>query len=69
MDELGLIQIWDYFGEPKKVRVSRKFEKLMVHSMSFDPKGDYLAVGFTNGTLKFLSAKNLKVRKRTEITF
>ena len=58
----GIIQIWDYSSEGKKLRTSRKFEKSMIETITFDSKGDYLAVGFVNGLLKIISARNLKVR-------
>ncbi|KAK6192834.1 hypothetical protein SNE40_004236 [Patella caerulea] len=54
----GLIQIWNY--EKRTVMVSRTFERgLHIRCSSFDPKGEYLAVGFTNGTVRILDAITL----------
>lgn len=57
----GFVQIWDYGLHPKEMKFSRKFEKLMGHCLAFDPSGNYLAVGFTNGVVKILTARWLKV--------
>jgi len=53
----GVLQLWDY-GECV-VLGARKFDKLKGQCLGFDPEGQYLAVGFTNGTLKLLSATTL----------
>lgn len=54
----GTLQLWDY-DEPK-ILLMRLFDRLLGSALAFDPKGKYLAAGFTNGTLKVLSGATLE---------
>eukprot|EP00698_Gefionella_okellyi_P011922 TRINITY_DN3180_c0_g1_i1.p1 TRINITY_DN3180_c0_g1~~TRINITY_DN3180_c0_g1_i1.p1 ORF type:complete len:925 (+),score=187.18 TRINITY_DN3180_c0_g1_i1:141-2915(+) len=54
----GTLQVWDY--EERKMVVVKVFDKLMGHTLAYDPKGNMLAVGCTNGTIKLLTADNLE---------
>ncbi|CAH1800946.1 unnamed protein product [Owenia fusiformis] len=54
----GLLQIWDY--ETKRVIASRYFDRgQMIRCCAFDPKAQYLGVGFTNGSVSILDALTL----------
>eukprot|EP00731_Ephydatia_muelleri_P022631 Em0015g214a len=53
------LKLWDY--EQRIVLVSRSFkETLRVQCVAFDPRGEFVAVGFTNGTLGILDALTLE---------
>ncbi|XP_025089746.1 cilia- and flagella-associated protein 251-like isoform X2 [Pomacea canaliculata] len=55
----GLLKIWNY--ETKETIVSQNFESgNAVHCFAYDPKGAYLVVGFTNGTVRVLDSLTLK---------
>ncbi|XP_064647461.1 cilia- and flagella-associated protein 251-like [Lineus longissimus] len=55
----GLLKIWDY--ERKLSVASRYFERgNMIRSCAFDPRGEYLAVGFINGSVRILDAITLE---------
>ncbi|XP_067932083.1 cilia- and flagella-associated protein 251-like [Watersipora subatra] len=55
----GLLQIYSY--NTRDVVASRKFEKgYLIQCIAIDPKGYFLAVGFTNGVVKILDALNLQ---------
>lgn len=46
----GLLQLWDY--EKKELMMSRVFDqRQLIQCMTFNPSGDLLAVGFTNGSV------------------
>ncbi|KAL9656223.1 hypothetical protein ABK040_007839 [Willaertia magna] len=47
----GNIHIWDY--EKKEVLKVSILKNLFVSFLTFDPRGEYLAVGCTNGVVKF----------------
>ncbi len=61
----GLLQLWDYHSDGRKLKLARKFEKLQGNALAFNRRGDSLAVGFTNGALKIVSARTLKVHEGT----
>ncbi|KAB0358000.1 hypothetical protein FD754_002156 [Muntiacus muntjak] len=55
----GMIKVWDY--EQKKYLFSRVFEKgLGVQSLTYNPEGDLLGAGFTEGTVYILDAMSLE---------
>ncbi|XP_022808405.1 cilia- and flagella-associated protein 251-like [Stylophora pistillata] len=56
----GLLQLWDY--EKKELLASRVFDQrqLMIQCMTFNPSGDLLAIGFTNGNVRVLDGLLLK---------
>lgn len=60
----GLLQLWDY--EKKELLTSRMFDQrqLMIQCMTFNPSGDLLAVGFTNGSVRILDGLMLKEEGR-----
>nr|KAG5708132.1 hypothetical protein BaRGS_002868 [Batillaria attramentaria] len=54
----GLLKIWNY--ETKTVMVSRTFDRgSHIRSCTYDPKGSYLVVGFTNGVVRVLDSITL----------
>eukprot|EP01105_Mastigella_eilhardi_P010888 TRINITY_DN251_c0_g1_i11.p1 TRINITY_DN251_c0_g1~~TRINITY_DN251_c0_g1_i11.p1 ORF type:complete len:1005 (+),score=248.37 TRINITY_DN251_c0_g1_i11:979-3993(+) len=53
----GQLQLWEY--NSKELLAALRFDKLMPHCLAFDKKARFLAVGFTNGTLKILHANDL----------
>ncbi|XP_074641054.1 cilia- and flagella-associated protein 251-like [Tubulanus polymorphus] len=54
----GLLKVWDYVR--KKPVASRYFDRgQCIRCCAFDPKGFYLAVGFTNGTVRILDSLTL----------
>ena len=54
----GNLHLWEY--STKKVLLLSIFKNLLAHCMAFDPKAQYLAVGFTNGVVKILDANTLE---------
>lgn len=55
----GLLQVWNY--QEKCLVVSRKFNRgQMIRCISYDPKGNYLGVGFTNGSVRILDSLTLE---------
>lgn len=54
----GNLHLWEY--TTRKVLLLSIFRNLLVHSIAFDPKAMYLAVGFTNGIVKILDANSLE---------
>eukprot|EP00992_Anisonema_acinus_P016033 TRINITY_DN9988_c0_g1_i4.p2 TRINITY_DN9988_c0_g1~~TRINITY_DN9988_c0_g1_i4.p2 ORF type:complete len:590 (-),score=189.09 TRINITY_DN9988_c0_g1_i4:135-1904(-) len=54
----GNLHLWDYGS--KKVLLLSIFKNLLAHCMAFDPKAQYLGVGFTNGVVKVLDANTLE---------
>eukprot|EP00668_Euglena_longa_P012013 GGOE01014437.1.p1 GENE.GGOE01014437.1~~GGOE01014437.1.p1 ORF type:complete len:932 (-),score=199.66 GGOE01014437.1:205-3000(-) len=54
----GNLHLWEYSS--KKVLLLSIFKNLLAHCMAFDPKGQFLAVGFTNGVVKILDANSLE---------
>ncbi|XP_037365763.1 cilia- and flagella-associated protein 251, partial [Talpa occidentalis] len=55
----GMIKVWDY--EKKKYLFSRVFERrLGVQSLTYNPEGALLGVGFTEGTVSILDAMSLE---------
>lgn len=54
----GNIHLWEY--TTKKVLLLSIFKNMLIHTLAFDPKALYLAVGFTNGTVKILDANKLE---------
>jgi len=56
----GSIQLWDY--DSKRLVMMRKFDsdKLRPQCLVHDPNGKFLAVGFTNGSLKLLHSTTLR---------
>lgn len=57
----GSVHIWDYVS--KRVVLFSMFQGLHIHCMAYDPNGVYLAIGCTNGVVKFLDANSLVERK------
>lgn len=54
----GFLQLWNY--EEKRVVASRQFEKgLMIRCCAFDPKGEVLGLGYTNGMVRLVDAITL----------
>jgi WD40 repeat protein/Ca2+-binding EF-hand superfamily protein len=54
----GNIHLWEY--TTKKVLLLSIFKNMLIHSLAFDPKALFLAVGFTNGVVKILDANKLE---------
>lgn len=56
----GLLQLWDY--EKKELLMSRVFDQrqLKIQCLTFNPSGDLLAIGFTNGSVRILDGLTLK---------
>ncbi|KAM6155773.1 cilia- and flagella-associated protein 251 [Rhynchocyon petersi] len=55
----GMIKVWDY--RKKTYLFSRFFEKgLGIHSLTYNPEGAILGVGFTEGTVHILDAMSLQ---------
>ena len=54
----GLLHLWDF--EERRLLLLRLFDGLSGYILAFSPDGALLAVGFTNGTLKLLSATSLQ---------
>uniref|UniRef100_A0A673V3R5 Cilia- and flagella-associated protein 251 n=1 Tax=Suricata suricatta TaxID=37032 RepID=A0A673V3R5_SURSU len=55
----GMIKVWDY--EKKRYLFSRVFEKgLGIQSLTYNPEGDLLGAGFTEGTVYILDAMSLE---------
>jgi WD40 repeat protein len=54
----GHIHLWDYFN--KKVIKITELTNLHVSCLAFDPKGEYLAVGCTNGVIKILDGTQIE---------
>ncbi|XP_049624154.1 cilia- and flagella-associated protein 251 [Suncus etruscus] len=55
----GMIKVWNY--EKKKYLFSRVFEKgLGVQSLSYNPEGSLLGVGFTDGMVHILDSMSLE---------
>ncbi|RHY53309.1 hypothetical protein DYB26_001921 [Aphanomyces astaci] len=56
----GAIQLWDYVG--KRLVMLRSFDrdKLRPQCLTYHPSGKHLLVGFTNGTIKIISATTLE---------
>lgn len=54
----GHLHLWDY--ESKKVLSLTMFKDLLVTTIKFDPKGQYLAVGTTSGVVKILDGSKLE---------
>jgi|UniRef100_A0A7S4GA80 WD40 repeat protein/Ca2+-binding EF-hand superfamily protein len=54
----GNLHLWEY--STKKVLLLSIFKNLLAHCMAFDPKAQYLAIGFTNGVVKILDANTLE---------
>ena len=57
----GQLHLWDFYSK-RLVRVTM-FNNLRAHSMTFDPKGQFLAVGFRNGVLKILDPLTLETQQ------
>ncbi|KEG13277.1 hypothetical protein DQ04_01111140 [Trypanosoma grayi] len=57
----GSLHIWDYVT--KRVWLLSIFANVQIHCMAYDPTGVYLALGCTNGVVKFLDADSLEERK------
>ncbi|KAH9599632.1 WD40 repeat [Trypanosoma melophagium] len=57
----GSLHIWDYIS--KRVSLLSIFQNIQIHCMAYDPEGIFLALGCTNGVLKFLDADSLEERK------
>ncbi|EPY31805.1 hypothetical protein STCU_03220 [Strigomonas culicis] len=57
----GNVHIWDY--TQRRVLMLTIFRSLLVQSMAFDPQGQQLVCGFTNGTVKVLNAETLEERQ------
>jgi WD40 repeat protein len=55
----GLLKVWNY--KSKTLVVSRNFPKgHLIRCMAYDPKGNYIGVGFTNGCVRILDALSLE---------
>eukprot|EP00760_Papus_ankaliazontas_P016936 PhM_4_TR16952/c0_g1_i1/m.27931 len=54
----GTIHLWEY--TTRKVLLLALFRNMLVHTLAFDPKAMYLAVGFTNGVIKILHADKME---------
>ncbi|KAK1328619.1 hypothetical protein QTO34_012192 [Cnephaeus nilssonii] len=55
----GMIKVWDY--RKKRYLFSRVFEKgLGIQSLTYNPEGDLLGAGFTEGTVYILDAMSLE---------
>ncbi|NXA17425.1 CF251 protein, partial [Ibidorhyncha struthersii] len=54
----GLLKVWDY--QQTKYLVSRIFTGAGIQCLSYDPKGYFLAAGFTDGSVYILDAISLQ---------
>ncbi|XP_033628136.1 cilia- and flagella-associated protein 251-like isoform X2 [Asterias rubens] len=55
----GLLKVWNY--KSKTLVASRNFPKgHLIRCMAYDPKGNYLGIGFTNGCVRILDAISLE---------
>ncbi|NWI54658.1 CF251 protein, partial [Calyptomena viridis] len=54
----GLLKVWDYWEI--KYLASRIFTKAGIQCLSYDPKGYFLAAGFTDGSVYILDAISLQ---------
>ncbi|XP_056390908.1 cilia- and flagella-associated protein 251 [Hyla sarda] len=55
----GLLKVWDY--KDRKCFISRIFGKdKFLHCLAYDPKGFFLAAGFTDGSVHILDAVTLE---------
>ncbi|NXA03971.1 CF251 protein, partial [Sapayoa aenigma] len=54
----GLLKVWDYWET--KYLASRIFTKAGIQCLSYDPKGYFLAAGFTDGSVYILDAISLQ---------
>ncbi|KAM6247169.1 cilia- and flagella-associated protein 251 [Porphyrio hochstetteri] len=54
----GLLKLWDY--QQTKYLVSRIFTQAGIRCLSYDPKGYFLAAGFTDGSVYILDAISLQ---------
>lgn len=56
----GSVQVWDYLE--RTLLIVRRFDpaRLRPQTVTFDPLGRFLAIGFTNGALKFVTADRLE---------
>lgn len=54
----GTLQLWDY--DERRILLMRLFDRLLCSALAFDPKGKYLAAGFTNGALRVLNGMTLE---------
>ncbi|NXP50877.1 CF251 protein, partial [Heliornis fulica] len=54
----GLLKLWDY--QQNKYLVSRIFTQAGIQCLSYDPKGYFLAAGFTDGGVYILDAISLR---------
>jgi WD40 repeat protein len=54
----GHIHLWDYVN--KKVQQICKVNNLFISCIAYDPKGEFLAVACTNGTVKVLDGVKLE---------
>ncbi|KAG8340020.1 WD domain [Trypanosoma vivax] len=57
----GSVHIWDYVT--KRVMLLSVFRGVEINCIAYDPEGVFLAVGCTNGVVKFLDANTLEERK------
>ncbi|KAF8282413.1 hypothetical protein TcBrA4_0082760 [Trypanosoma cruzi] len=57
----GDVHIWDY--NSKRILLLSIFQGSHINCMAYDPQGIYLAIGCTNGLVKFLDATTLEERK------
>ncbi|CAD2217341.1 hypothetical protein AGDE_04020 [Angomonas deanei] len=57
----GGLHIWDY--RQRRVRMLTIFRGLLIQCMAYDPTGELLVCGFTNGTVKVLSAETLEEKQ------
>ncbi|XP_033108511.1 cilia- and flagella-associated protein 251-like [Anneissia japonica] len=54
-----LLKVWNY--QTKTLVISRQFPRgHMIRCLAFDPKGEYLGVGFTNGCVRILDVLTLE---------
>ncbi|XP_077862113.1 cilia- and flagella-associated protein 251-like [Saccoglossus kowalevskii] len=54
----GYVKVWNYLK--KEVVVQRRFPRgCLVRCLTYDPQGAYIAVGFTNGSVRILDALTL----------
>ncbi|XP_071945536.1 cilia- and flagella-associated protein 251-like [Antedon mediterranea] len=54
-----LLKVWNY--KTKSLVISRQFPRgHMIRCLAYDPKGEYLGVGFTNGCIRVLDSLTLK---------
>ncbi|NXF33376.1 CF251 protein, partial [Nyctibius bracteatus] len=54
----GLLKVWDY--QQTEYLVSRIFTQAGIQCLSYDPKGYFLAAGFTDGSVYILDAISLR---------